>query len=99
MAYYNTNFDVTSLVDIGTVSNQVTGDYFGLSLVLLVWFVAWAGIRQSSLSENAFTAATFGSAVFSVILYGAGWLSNFNIISGLAFLTIISAIISRRVNP
>lgn len=74
MSNYTMPTNITSVVDIWTYANSVTGDLYGVALLLGVFLVAFAGSKQFQI-EKSFTASLFATVLVGFLLSTAGVVS------------------------
>jgi len=67
--------NVTGFYDMLTYGNSVTGNYFGLGLVLSLFMIFFITFRRFG-NDVAFTSSSFISFILSVLLRATGLLGD-----------------------
>lgn len=82
--------NITRVEDLVPYVNSITNNYFSLSLLLMIWVVSFAGFKMYK-SPEAFAGASFITAVASVLMFYAEWISG-TYLAGTVLMLVISVI-------
>lgn len=80
------------LVDLAQYGNTVTGNLFGLFLVIMIFLVFFITIRNRRPNEEAFVVAGFITALSSIFLYLMDLISE-SIVAGVLVIFFVSLLL------
>lgn len=95
MAFFNIPGNITGPIELGQSINSFSGDVFGIGILIFFWMLLFTSARQNSLTQPAFTSASFATFLMATALYGMTWISSISIPLALLGMTIGGAFLSR----